>query len=179
MAIWQYNLDFMPRVKLLRQFGEIPSSLDNWEACDLGMFDGVRIPSNFQSLLTRLGKFTPLNWVPGSINYGDYDVGSHLTIYGLGTDTAHVSSRLDVGNWNEDFAIVVLEFAKACECLLLTKNDVVIEPDYDSLVADVRVSSSFRFCNDPKGYLLSDELKELNENITTNLSDGKFNPNSC
>jgi hypothetical protein len=165
MAIWQYDLDFMPREKLLMQFGEIPSVLDNWVACDLGIFDGVRVPSNYQSLLARLGEFTSLNWVPGSINYGDYDNGSHLTIYDLGTDMAHVGSRLDVGNWNEDFAIVVMAFAKACECVLLTKNDVVIEPDYDLLIADVRVSSSYRFCNDPKGYLLSDEVKELNANI--------------
>ena len=84
---------------------------------------------------------------------------------------ASVFCRFNVGEWNENFAKTVLEFAKVCDCVLLTKNRNIIEPDLNLFIAEMKNSNSYRFCKDPKGYLLSDEVKQINWSVRKKLED--------
>jgi hypothetical protein len=177
MAIWQFCIDFIPRKKLIQQFGEIPKTIveeilwkDNFE-------EGVNLPNNYENFLRPLGKKGILEWRGNSFNWGDYDKGNHITIDVSDINKASVYCRFHVGEMDENFIKTVLEFAKNCDCVLLTKNETVIEPEFDLFVEEIKKSNSYRFCKDPVGYLQSDEVKQLNEKINKKLLNDEFDFN--
>jgi hypothetical protein len=111
-----------------------------------------------------------LDWAD-AYNWGDYDNGTHITIWQADTVERAVSARFDVGNWDHDFAVIVLRLAELCDCLVLTKNNTLIEPMIDDLIEEVKRSNSYRFCINPRQYLVSDEVARLNEDIKNKLKD--------
>lgn len=169
MAIWQFHVDLIPTENLLRYFGTIPKMIDEGQDID-GLFDGVILPGDYESLLEGLGAKHKLAWANG-LNWGDYDKGSHITIWNLGAENVSVSGRLDVTNWDNDFATCFLKLAEACSCHILTKTNVIIEPSLDDLIEEVKRSNSYRFMVNPRAYLLSDEVVRLNEDIENKLKD--------
>jgi hypothetical protein len=169
MAIWQFWVDFIPRKHLIDRFGLIPKMADSDLISELG--EGISLPGNYDEILCPLGSGEPLEWLTNTRNWGDYDNGSHITIRDLDSVKTSVWSRLHVGEWDHDFASLVLSFAELCDCVLLTKNETVIDPIMDDLIEEVKRSNSYRFCVSPKEYLVSNEVARLNENVKKKLND--------
>lgn len=170
MAIHQFHVDLIPTEHLLKYFGNIPKILiDDDQAID-GLFEGIVLPEDYESILDGLGTKHKLSWTD-ALNWGDYDRGSHITIWNPGAETVSVSGRLSVSDWDNDFAVCFLKLAEACGCHILTKTNVVIEPILDDLIEEVKRSNSYRFCVNPRAYLLSDEVARLNEDIKNSLKD--------
>jgi hypothetical protein len=171
MAIWQFSLDFIPRLKLIEYFGTIPKILDEDVQCENSFEEGVILPKAYEQILDLLGSSEKLTWIEDTWSWGDYNKGSHLTISRPNTVKASVFSRLDVTDWDEAFGRVVLNFSLLCDCVLLTGNKTVIEPEFNWLVEEVKRSNSYRFARNPVAYLQSDEVKRLNEEIRDKITD--------
>lgn len=77
----------------------------------------------------------------------------------------------------QKFINTVLDFAKMCDCVLLSNNRTIFEPELDFFIDELKKSNSYKFCKDPIGYLQSDEVKRLNEDIKKKLADNEFNFN--
>ena len=152
MAIWQFSVEFIPRKNLIERFGKIPETIDEEILCKENLEEGVELPPDYESFLSTLGEKEHLHWVD-NLNWGNYDHGTHITIDHREENKVTVFARFDVGNLNELFIKTVLEFAEMCDCVLLTKNENIIEPVLDLFIEELKNSNSYRFCKDPAGYL--------------------------
>ena len=170
MAIWQFSVDFIPRKNLVQRFGYVPKIIDEEILWKESLDEGVQLPISYEDFLNVFGTKEILKWTKQSFNWGDYDSGSHITISYEDKTKISVFCRLHVGDWNEEFAETILEFAKKCDCVLLTKNQTIIEPEINLLVGEVRKSNSFRFCNNPIEYLQSDEVKQIDQELKKRFS---------
>jgi hypothetical protein len=177
MAIWQFSIDFIPRKNLINRFGEIPKTIDDEILWKVNLEVGVNLPNDYESFLNSLGEKEQLKWTEESYNWGDYNNGTHLTISFNRQNQVAIFCRFHVGDWNESFAKVVLEFAKLCDCLLLTKNRNIIEPELNLFIGEVKSSNSYRFCKNPIEYLQSDEVKEINWSVRKKLEHNEFDIN--
>ena len=177
MAIWQFSIVFIPRKNLINRFGEIPKNIDDEVLWKENLEGGVELPNNYEDFLSCLGLKEKLKWTPECYNWGDYDNGTHISIDFQDRNKISVDARFHVGEWDENFAIVVLEFAKMCDCVLLTNNDNIIEPKLDLFIEEMKNSNSYRFCENPIEYLQSDEVKQINEKLKKKLADNEFNFN--
>ena len=171
MAIWQFSVDFIPRLNLIKRFSKIPKKIDDEVLWKGNLEERVALPENYESFLSRLGEKGFLKWTYKSYNWGDYDNGTHLTVSFNKENEASVYCRFHVGEWDEEFAKVVLTFAKMCDCVLLTKNKNIIEPELNLFVEEMKNSNSYRFCQNPVEYLQSDEVKQLNWSIKEKLKN--------
>lgn len=174
MAIWQFTIDFISRKNLIRRFGEIPKTIDDEILWKENLEEGVELPNDFENFLNQLGEKEILEWRNNSYNWGDYDDGTHITIDFNDWDNSSVYCRFNVGDLDINFVKVVLEFAKMCDCVLLTKNENIIEPEIDLFTDELKKSNSYRFCNNPVEYLQSDEVKEINWSVREKLKNTKL-----
>ncbi len=171
MAIWQFSIDFIPRMNLIKRFGILPKAIDDEILWKEDLDEGVNLPNSYEDFLMPLGQKEQLKWAKKNYNWGDYDNGTHITINCEDKDKISIFCRFNVGEWDEKFTKIVLEFAKVCGCVLLTKNGTIIEPDLDLFVEEMKNSNSYRFCKDPKGYLESDEVKQIKWSVRKKLED--------
>ena len=169
MAVWQFWFSLVPRSNLIDYFGKIPKVSDDDIISDLT--EGITLPRDYREILKALGSGDPLDRVSDSANWGDYDKGTHLTIFDLSTDRTYAWGRINASQWNHDFAAKVVGFANRCDCLFFTGNDTIIEPNVESLFEELKSSRAFRFCNNPREYLQGEEVARLNEEIKKKLSD--------
>lgn len=174
MAIWQFSIDFIPRKNLIQRFGEIPNAIDDEILWKENLEEGVNLPKDFETFLNRLGQKEILEWRMNSYNWGDYDDGTHITIECNDKNKSSVYCRFNVGEMELNFVKIVLEFAKICNCVLLTKNENIIEPKLNLFIDELKKSNSYRFCNDPIEYLQSDEVKQINWSVKEKLKNIKF-----
>ena len=177
MAIWQFTIEFVPKANLIQYFGEILKQIDEELTWQKDFTDGVNLPENYEEFLNILGEKERLKWTENSLNWGDYDNGTHITISLPNKDLPAVRARFHVGDLDLNFVKTVLEFAKLCDCVLLTKNQNIIEPESDLFMDELRNSNSYRFCQNPIEYLQSDEIKEINWSNKERLEDVKLNFN--
>jgi hypothetical protein len=171
MAIWQFSVDFIPRKNLINRLGEIPKTIDEEILWKENLEECVDLPNEYENYLNSLGEKEILKWAKGTFNWGDYDNGSHITIDCEDKYKVTIFSRVHVGDWNEEFAKRVLEFAKMCDCVLLIKNENIIEPELDLFIEEMKKSNSYRFCINPVEYLKSDEVKQINWSVRKKLEE--------
>ncbi len=177
MAVWQFRVEFIPRENLIAHFGQIPKSINDEILWKENLDEGVFLPDDYEAYLSRLGKKEILENGDGDFNWGDFE-GTHITIYCQDKGRITVFARFDAGEYDANFAHVVLEFSKKCNCVLLLSTNNIIEPDIDLFFDEFRNSRAFRFCKNPVDYLQSDEVRQLNEDIKKKLADDEFNINS-
>ncbi len=176
MAIWQFSVEFAPRENLIKSFGEIPTSIEEEIYWKEDFCSGVELPKDYEFFLGSLGEKEKLRWTESTYNWGDYDNGTHITVGLHDKNDITVFARFHIEEWNELFIKTVLEFAKICNCVLLTSNRTVFESELDLFTAEFKKSNAYKFCKDPIGYLQSDEVKRINEEMKK-LVDDEFNFN--
>jgi hypothetical protein len=178
MAIWQFSVEFIPTQKLLDYFGEIPKMIDEEIYWSESFTEGVKLPDNYEEFLSSLGTKEKLKWTEKSYNWGDYDNGTHLTIDLQNKNEIYVDARFHVEKLDINFIKTVLKFAKVCNCVLISLNRTVFEPEFNLFMEELKQSNSYKFYKDPVGFLESEELKQVNEEIKKRLIDNEFNFNS-
>lgn len=95
MAVWQFPIQFVSRRKVLECFGQIPLLLSDYQIDENDLYDGVELPPKYEEVLGKLGKKIELKWLTYASNWGDYDKGTHLTIFNPMTTQTSVFSRFD------------------------------------------------------------------------------------
>lgn len=174
MAIWQFSVNFIPKQKLIARFGKIPKTIEDEIFYKEDLAESVKLPSDYENFLNCLGEKEILKWTNQSFNWGDYDMGTHITISLNKENLASVFCRFHVGDLDEDFVKTVLKFASLCDCVLLTNNETIIEPDFDLFMEELKKSRSFRFCVNPVEYLQSEEVKQINWSVRKKIEDTKL-----
>lgn len=144
MAAWQFDIEFISRKRLVERLGAIPRYFDFDVIGDYHYEIGIELPENYESILSPLGGGEPLGWLENMRNWGDYDNGPHITISDPSSDQTSVWSRLHMVKWDREFAAIALRLAQLCDCVLLTKNDTVIEPNLEDLIIEVKSSPSYK-----------------------------------
>lgn len=177
MAIWQFSVEFISKENLVKYFGEIPAVIDEETYWKEDLCGGIKLPKDYESFLNSLGEKEKLKWTQESYNWGDYDDGTHITIDLQDKSDITISARFHIEEWDEPFINTVLEFARMCDCVLITLNRTIFEPELDLFVAEFKKSGAYKFSKDPIGYLQSDELKQINEELKKRLADNEFNFN--
>lgn len=162
MAIWQFSVEFIPRGNLIKYFGEIPKQIDEEIYWQGNFIEGVFLPNDYEEFLSVLGEKEKLRWTPNSLNWGDYDNGTHISIDLQDEGLPTVNARFHVGELDLEFVKTVLEFARMCQCVLLTNDREIFEPKLELFIKALRNSNSYRFCKNPVEYLQSDEVREIN-----------------
>lgn len=162
MAIWQFGINLISREKIENHFGETPLEIERAKFYDLGFHQGVNVPENYENLLNTITDESK-HWCEKARIWGKSN-GNHIDVWNFSRPSEiEVFSRLHVGDWDRNFVEKLLEFAKLCDSLLLTKNDSIIEPKMDLLIEEVLKSNSYRFCKSPIDYIQSDEVRKINE----------------
>jgi len=178
MAVWQFSLEFIPRRNLIESFGSIPDHLAEEDIWSKDLEKGVQLPADFAKLLTSFGQQDGLHWKGDSLNFGDYDSGSHVTVYDPQTQKTVVFARLHAGQCTDTQLREVADLAEQSICLLLAQGESLIEPKFDILVSAMENSRAYRFCRDPEGFLKGDEIREIDSSVRRFLENATFDPNS-
>ena len=177
MSLWQFAVEFIPKENLLNYFGEIPEKIDEDIYWNEDLAAGVNLPDNYEEFLSSLGEKEKLKWTPECYNWGDYDDGTHISIDFQDKSKISVDARFHVVELDKAFIETVLNFAKMCDCVLISLNRTVFEPEFELFMEELKQSNSYKFCKDPSVFLQSDEVKKLNEDIKKRITDNEFNFN--
>ncbi|MGI9056215.1 MAG: hypothetical protein ACR2F2_10490 [Pyrinomonadaceae bacterium] len=178
MAIWQFSIEFIPRKKLINYFGQIPDEIDEEIYWKEDFKSGVLLPVDYEVLLNSLAQKEKLKWTKASYNWGDYDDGTHITINLENKNEVDIYARFHGGELKFDFIYAALKLAKQSDCVFVTSNRTIFEPYLTLFMEELKKSGAYKFCKDPKGYLQSDELKQLSEEVKRKLDNNEFDFNS-
>jgi len=151
MATWQFTLHLIPRTSLALLFpAGIPDSLGpeifvstEWWTAPLWQDYESQISS-----FLKEGK----SWSESIRMWGDEDSDRLNLIFDNG-HIAEVEFRIDVGKLDLRFVENICTFAKLCDCLLLTEEFALIEPDVELLRHQIGNSNAWGFVSDPAEFL--------------------------
>ncbi len=156
MASWQFDIDLLPRSKVLELYSAMPESIElevyeNTEWCD-----GFRLPEDFKEVLDNC---LPRNkaWLRDTLEWGTAE--GHRVSIGFSRDEVEwITIRIDVGNLNMTLINCLVDFARHSDCLmLLTENLKIIEAIKSNLLKEIETSNAAKFVSNPKAYF--DDLK--------------------
>ena len=176
MAVWQFQVYFIPRRSLMEKYGKLPSKLemddDAWsnyiQDSDLEskpkFEDALTIPwwlnikLDINEVFTDLKKFGDLQeWsanVEGLKSYGQPDSNDISACFDSQTNALEdLSCRIDVRKVEQEFIEQVISLALKYDCLLLDKKGNLYEPTNDNIFKAIRISNAKRFANDPGQFL--------------------------
>ena len=174
MAIYQYNIEFIPRKSILDKYGEIPNRLyidhdalkdhlekDNLEsnydfddAFTIRWWEERKILfSEIEPTIISFEK--PVEWLKDSADLRRYgneatnDLTFVLTEDGLIED---FGCRINISILDKNFIDNIFTLAKQIDCLLIDRKGNLFEPTYDKLFENIKQSNSFKFVSNPTDF---------------------------
>lgn len=151
MASWQFDIDLLPRPKVLELYSVLPKNIETKVYENTEWCDGFRLPDNFREILDN---FLPRNkaWLSDTLEWGTEE--GHRVSIGVGADEVRwVSIRIDVRDLNMSLINYLVDFARRSDCLmLLTGNMKIISPSQSHLLAEIEASRAAKFVSNPKEY---------------------------
>lgn len=153
MALWQLELLFVPRERVVHVFGsaEVQMTKEQWEATDWWLQH--QPPSDFRS---RIGSLLPTydSWSPEILMWGSEDSDRiHVCLDDARQRVEEITARLDLRRPYQAFARDVSELASYLRCVLAAWPYHTFEPSSERIIAEVASSESARFVHAPKKYL--------------------------
>jgi hypothetical protein len=139
MATWQFDLELIPRRHVL----EVVDTVDWWS--------GATLPGDYEN---RISAFLPwhLPWDPEWQVFGEED-GDRIDVVFENGHVQHVRARLDARKLDLELLRRVAEFATDCECVFVTRQGRVVEPQVDALLGELQRSPASTFVRDPQAFL--------------------------
>jgi len=163
MALWQYDFTLIPEFGLIEHYGIVPDRIDDYfydsdqpESNDSPnywtQFDSeASFADDARSLLGILD-----SWTGEALTFGTED-GNKIEIWKEGD----VNCRLDIRSPDLEVLETILRTTRKNRCLVLSHHSHrVLKPEMCVLLEDIRSSSAYRFCKDPKGLLSGTKPKE-------------------
>lgn len=165
MAIWQFDVLLVPSARaheLAQGSGRFPRRIVDSLFNDLGdsleepietidLWDGYTLPDGYEDslgeFLTRAKGRDP-EWQM----FGVED-GTRIDVVFEDGKVDDVKARIDARTADISTLKHIADFAKSWDCVLVTFEGHVIEPDARSLAAVFRRSRAFQFALDPRGYI--------------------------
>ena len=176
MAIWQFNIYFIPRQSLFDKYGLVPTQLemnkDGWsDYIRIGDLDGEPgfedtltikwwLPLNIDinEFLPTLQQFGELQeWtahLTGLRSFGDTETNDICVGFDHSTNKVEeVGCRLDLRKIDKGFVSKLLSLATRYDCLFMDRQGRLYEPTLENLVDAIRLSNANRFVEDPRQFL--------------------------
>jgi hypothetical protein len=184
MAIWQYNIYFLPRQSLINKFGKIPFQLkvnnEGWEnylntttdvddefedAFTINWWADIKI--SLQILTPFLLKFGEIQeWTrnsEGLRRFGNTSTNDICACFDEKTEyIQELNCRLDLGRLDTKIIEIVFEIAAKFNCLLMDKQARLFEPNMKELIGNIEKSNANKFVNNPTQFfedLTSGQIK--------------------
>ena len=173
MAIYQYHFTLIPRQSIIDKFGNIPTQLfidletrkTNKKKVNLeNNFDEELIKhwwkaqkilfEKFESFIDSFAK--EIEWTKKFSNcksYGDEDSNDFAIFLDKEGYIEEFTGRVDLRKLDIFFITNLLALAKQMHCLILDTNGNLFEPFIDNLNEQIKLSSAFKFVEDPRGFL--------------------------
>ena len=153
MAAWQFDFHVLPRDGVASIFGSTPLAITD------DAFDTYRWWSNFQAHSEFEGNIAALlprmtSWSFEVDRWGSED-GDRIDIVREGEKFSAVMVRVDTRRLSQYFLSGFVELAKKYNLVFRFGSGRVIRPSGGKLLGELRLSSAFRFSEDPKGFLES------------------------
>jgi len=151
VALWQFDLHFLPRISVLRRYNAVPIRISRAE---FDGFDWWHDAPNTAKLGSRIDVILPKaeSWSPSIKKWGDED-GNRVDIVFKENSVEAVFVRIDVRDISVQFLSDICSIAAEWDCLFLLGNDLLMSASVSSLLAAMRQSKSFHFVTDPEGFL--------------------------
>lgn len=165
MAIWQFNIYFIPRQTLLDKYGQILTELEYDDALTIHWWLNLNLDTN--KLLPLLQQFGDLQeWTSrteGLRSFGDSEANDISICFDSKTDKVdELSCRLDLRQIDKNFVDKVFSIATQFDCLLMDCRGRLFQPTVKALVESIRLSNANRFVADPRQF-----LDDLSKGIVT------------
>ena len=151
MATWQFDLHLIPRAKLIELYGEVPVDLNRATLDRHEWWSGEAYDYD-EALNVFLNEST--SWSEQIRNWGD-EQGNCVCVILEDNEVAEIYARVDVRSIDRAFLENLSEFSRERDCLFLTENGKLIEPEVDLLLREIVKSNAFAFVSDPIGFLNS------------------------
>lgn len=156
MAIWQFNIYFIPRQTLFDIYGEVLTELEYEEALSIPWWINLHV--NVGNLLPLLQQFGELQEWTSEINglrsFGDDETNDISVSYNKRTEMVDdLSCRLDLRKIDRDFIAKVFSIATHFDCLLMDCKGKLFQPLIEELSESIQLSSANRFVTDPRQFL--------------------------
>ena len=185
MAIWQFQIYFVPRQSLLDKHGHVPTQLqmnkEGW-ADYIEKFNLDEEPDfedaltvqwwlnsnlDINELLPILQQFGELQeWTAtcnGLRRFGDTETNDiSVSFDHLTNKVQELSCRLDLRQIDKAFVNRLLSLAKRFDCLLMDRHGKLYEPTIENLVDRIERSNANRFVEDPRQF-----LEDMSQGIVT------------
>jgi hypothetical protein len=174
MAIYQYNIDFLPRQSIVDKYGQIPqhlfidhvahekhwdkpsdSEFDFEDALTIRWWDNVN--SKFSDIEPLMNVFTkPIDRSgvhSDTKRYGDDQTSDIFISLTAESFINEFSCRIDLRVIDKAFIENLFIVAKRLDCLLMDRKGNLFEPTFDKLIENIKQSNSFKFVSNPTDFL--------------------------
>lgn len=164
MALWQYYLELFPRKEIEKYFGlsvecfpEDYYKIDWWNDTQYIMDKKTK-----DYLNEKLSDILELRKNDEEISmWGDYD--SNLIDIGYENNIIiGISIRLDLTEINPHLIRSFLDITKYFDCYMIDKSLKIIQPDINQLFEEIKLSSAFRFLENPSKFFSDLEKNRIN-----------------
>jgi rhodanese-related sulfurtransferase len=153
MAIWQFDLYFLPASKIEEKGLRLASHIDEVAFTSTDWWSGMNLaPDCCQVLDSILPR--SLSWDKDRLSWGKED--SH-TIQVIRDETGKINEfwvRIDLREPSEVFIKHIIGAAQTCNCLIfVSESNRLLPPSYEGIVQEIQSSRSYSFVIDPKKHL--------------------------
>lgn len=165
MAIWQFNIYFIPRQTLFDKYGQVPTELEYEDALTIPWWLNLNLDTNnLMPLLQQIGDLQ--EWtsrIEGLRSFGYTQANDISICYDNKTDKVEeLSCRLDLRQIDKKFIDKVFSIATQFDCLLMDSRGRLFRPTVAAFAESIQLSNAKRFVTDPRQF-----LDDLSKGIVT------------
>ncbi|MCO5945344.1 hypothetical protein [Mucilaginibacter flavidus] len=174
MAIWQFNINFIPRKSLINKYGYIPEQLEinsgAWEeyfknsnldeeydfedAHTIRWWLDLKVSTDDLYPLIKEGNTLNERTIPGLMNFGNVDTNHIDVCFDENTNQVEeLSCRVDLREVDKVFVNKIFALAECFNCLLMDRQGRLFEPTKSAFINAIKLSDAFRFVSNPEGFL--------------------------
>ena len=156
MAIWQFNIYFIPRQALIDKYGQVLTELEYEDALTIHWWLNLNLDTN--KLLPLLQQFGDLQeWTSRTErlrSFGDTESNDISICFDNKTGKVEeLSSRLDLRQIDKNFIDKVFSIATQFDCLLMDSKGRLFQPSIKALAESIQISNAIHFVIDPRQFL--------------------------
>src|SRR5688572_6363058 len=118
MALWQFDVRFVPRMTLLQAFGELPSILPEQSDWDI-WWEGVEV---HDELFDEIGGGWSIHRQCADYLAWGSDQGDRLEVYRTSDGLSGILARIDVRRVDDAFVRHICRVADRLGCLLMLRD---------------------------------------------------------
>jgi len=164
VAIWNYRAELIPRKWIIQEYGEIPSILDREETIEMALerdpnclqeeppesrWAGIDYPADFIARAAAILQI--VERTPTFIRFG-FSGYHRIELWLDGERPDLISIKLNLTRPELELFSRIAGYAHDLDTLIVPSDRfTAVNPDLNSLLADIRESRAYRFCSDPGG----------------------------